>query len=364
MRHWLAFGALIAGAPGAIACQSSTFACQSDGACPDGRCEPQGWCSFPDESCPSGYRFGDHAAEGLASVCVDSASDETESTSTTTTTTSSSSTAPTSEPTSTTSASETTSGTAGNETTTTTSTTLPIDETSSSTTWDITFTSGSSGTTTSDTTTESTGPVSPVTVTVPIIEDADDGAIYYTPQDTLIWAPSGETDQGDGFFGEYPDGEYYVAYFRFSLPEEMNAGELLDARIEFEATDQVTYFWSDAHAARAWVELSDDAPVVSSGASFPWELGGPPTVGVSLIEGTVRWPEAGNLTWSAEVNTTPNLTPLINELRSEVDGLSSGDHIQFWFSVAEPTGTGGEVTYVDFAADPNAAPRLVLTFAP
>ena len=39
--------------------------------CPDGRCEPEGWCSFPDGECPSGMRFGDHAGDGLAGECTD-----------------------------------------------------------------------------------------------------------------------------------------------------------------------------------------------------------------------------------------------------------------------------------------------------
>jgi hypothetical protein len=35
-----------------------------------GACEPNGYCSFPDESCPSGQRYGEHAAAGIAGTCV------------------------------------------------------------------------------------------------------------------------------------------------------------------------------------------------------------------------------------------------------------------------------------------------------
>jgi hypothetical protein len=35
-----------------------------------GRCEPQGYCSFPAPMCPSGFRFGEFAPEELADVCV------------------------------------------------------------------------------------------------------------------------------------------------------------------------------------------------------------------------------------------------------------------------------------------------------
>ena len=65
---WLACAFSMAGPLG---CQVSPFACQNDDACPGGRCERQGWCSFPDASCTSGSRFADHAAPGLAGVCVE-----------------------------------------------------------------------------------------------------------------------------------------------------------------------------------------------------------------------------------------------------------------------------------------------------
>ncbi len=57
------------------ACGSSVFACSSDEQCqggaPGGVCQPQGYCSFPDDICPSGHRFGDAAPEGVANVCVE-----------------------------------------------------------------------------------------------------------------------------------------------------------------------------------------------------------------------------------------------------------------------------------------------------
>jgi len=50
----------------------STFACADDAACGEGgTCQPEGWCSFPDDTCPSGQRFGDHSGDGLGGACVD-----------------------------------------------------------------------------------------------------------------------------------------------------------------------------------------------------------------------------------------------------------------------------------------------------
>lgn len=59
------------------------FSCTDDAQCRlgdrAGRCEPVGYCSFADDACPSGYRYGEHASAALAQTCVDggSASDST-----------------------------------------------------------------------------------------------------------------------------------------------------------------------------------------------------------------------------------------------------------------------------------------------
>ena len=66
-RRWcaalLCAASLGCGSPGA-------FECQSDAQCGNGRCEPSGWCSFPDDACDSGSRYGGLAGDGLAGECV------------------------------------------------------------------------------------------------------------------------------------------------------------------------------------------------------------------------------------------------------------------------------------------------------
>jgi alpha-tubulin suppressor-like RCC1 family protein len=56
----------------------SSFICSSDASCvsqgQQGRCEPVGYCSFPDPGCPLGRRFGAWAEAGLAGTCVTTAS--------------------------------------------------------------------------------------------------------------------------------------------------------------------------------------------------------------------------------------------------------------------------------------------------
>jgi hypothetical protein len=57
---------------GATACSNaSVFSCVQDGQCgAGGTCQADGWCSFVDDDCPSGSRYGEHAGEDLGGACV------------------------------------------------------------------------------------------------------------------------------------------------------------------------------------------------------------------------------------------------------------------------------------------------------
>jgi hypothetical protein len=65
-------GMLAALALGLSACASPVtfFQCVDDSQCGAGTCEPNEYCSFPDEMCPSGRVYGDEAAPGIAGQCV------------------------------------------------------------------------------------------------------------------------------------------------------------------------------------------------------------------------------------------------------------------------------------------------------
>lgn len=58
-----------------LACANeATFLCESDSDCANamggGQCEPNRACSFLDDACPSGRRYGEFAGGGLSSACV------------------------------------------------------------------------------------------------------------------------------------------------------------------------------------------------------------------------------------------------------------------------------------------------------
>ncbi len=317
---------------GVASCQPSPFACQADDACPDGRCEPQGWCSFPDPDCPSGYRFGDHAASGLAGTCVVPSEGTGETTSATDT-------GPT-DP-STTGGPPSTSGMVGDDGTSSVSTT-------------------DGGSTDDDASTTS---AQPQIVTIPIAADPDDGVMYRIPAGGYFFGPSGEDGRGLGFFGEYPEGEYYVAYLRFEMPAELAGRAIVDARLHLTSAGPITYQWDPQHAVGIWAQASDDAPVVESDAAFPSALGGAQPAGVGLHPTYVRWPAQGGLDWLPGKNSSPSLLPLFDQL-AEGGGPQPGAHVQLWLSVAEPIGVGGEVTFVDYASQSADVAQLELTLMP
>src|SRR5262245_29398688 len=71
---WLAAWASAVG----LACGlQAAFACESAADCIDGgvagTCESTGFCSFPDDACDSGQRYGKHAGGGLGDSCVEPA---------------------------------------------------------------------------------------------------------------------------------------------------------------------------------------------------------------------------------------------------------------------------------------------------
>lgn len=66
---------MLAAAPLLSACGGALFACENADECAGagagGLCEADGWCSFDDDACPSGRRYGEHVGEGKAGECVD-----------------------------------------------------------------------------------------------------------------------------------------------------------------------------------------------------------------------------------------------------------------------------------------------------
>lgn len=328
---WL--GIFVAGCGGA-----GVFACTDASECgASGTCEANGFCSFPDDTCASGQRYGAHAPGGIADVCVEPLAESSSGAheTTTSTTSTASLTIATLDGDGPTSAAESSSST----------TTSPPDETTSSVD-DGTF--GSS--TTSEGGSTQIGPLV-------ISDDLDDGAMWPT---ILLregaWMPSGE-EPGLGFCGEYPVGERYFAYLRFTLPQAVPADATITSAT-LELFGHATYLWSDGHALRVWAQESDDAPQVSGLADYP-DAGL-----VQLGDLSLRWADADDagLTWAIPgPNASPDLAAVLQHLVDGNGGLDEGAHIQLWVAEDELGGMGEEVGWYDSIAGAETSPRLTLT---
>lgn len=58
-----------------LGCDPGAFSCEDHASCvfagQQGVCQGSGYCSFPDDDCKSGQRYGEHASEMLAETCVE-----------------------------------------------------------------------------------------------------------------------------------------------------------------------------------------------------------------------------------------------------------------------------------------------------
>lgn len=68
--RWCATSALVTVFSALAGCSGAVFTCIDDDACPGGACQADGYCSFPDDACGSGQRYGEHAPASVAGDCV------------------------------------------------------------------------------------------------------------------------------------------------------------------------------------------------------------------------------------------------------------------------------------------------------
>ncbi len=66
-RVWVA---IVLGIAATSGCGAGVFVCSDDASCSGGVCQANGFCSFPDDGCPSMQRYGEHAPSGYAGECV------------------------------------------------------------------------------------------------------------------------------------------------------------------------------------------------------------------------------------------------------------------------------------------------------
>lgn len=79
MRRWIL--PTLLGAILGLACGDGSFRCTDDTQCVfsglQGQCQANQYCTFPDDDCPSGQRYGDDVGNGLAGMCLQSGDETT-----------------------------------------------------------------------------------------------------------------------------------------------------------------------------------------------------------------------------------------------------------------------------------------------
>jgi hypothetical protein len=326
-----------------VACgEAAIFTCSDAASCgASGRCEPNGSCSFPDETCPSGRRFGEHAPLDIAGHCVEeelagTTSGDASTTATTATT-----------------ATVDTGATPSEDSAT------PGETTLASTTDDDTSTTGretTSSTSSVDGSSSTGAPPQPIVIgPMSIADDLDDGAIWPSLGRLAgAWLPSGETTAGLAYCGEYPVDRHYYAYFRFVLPQAIPDGATV-LSATFAVDGHGTFLWDPmVHALRVWAQLDPDPVPVLGLENYPSSE--------HLTMASVRWPDAGGLAWDVMgSNVAPDLAPIVQTVVDSFGGLDEGAAIQLWIGADELGLEGREVGWID-ASHPDREPaRLELT---
>lgn len=187
-------------------------------------------------------------------------------------------------------------------------------------------------------------PCQPVSQTLTVAADLDDGEFAIALIPGPHWFPSGEwMDSDRSYFGWWA-GEPIWAYFRFRLSEAIAPAGLNTAGLHLYGT-HINGFIGNWAGAEVLVEDAADAGQVDSEDHRPG--GSDP---VTLLNASIDWSDSQTgFSWNnAGWNTAPDLSALINGLASARGGLAAGSHVQLWIR-GKPHPIDVEVAFEDFA---------------
>jgi hypothetical protein len=313
-RHLgLAIGLALAAGHPLWACGGSAFACLSDDQCSRdgeaGACQPNGYCSFPDDACASGQRFGELAGKGLAGMCVPPTDDGGTDTHDDVADTGSSTGSPTSSPMSGPDTSESETSSSSTESTSS-STTNAIDDATESTTTGPTTSEDSTDVTTED---ETTGPG----ISCSVDEDFEDGMLFN------LWSTGGDLDVvvKDGMIGMELVSSMTAQYGWAHLAQMDITGRAVTAEIESPppvssngqlmlelATPTIGYFML-VEEGTLFARTSTGGAGYTTHATTPYHPTTTRFVRMEEIGGMVRFDYGDGLSWTTlfELPTPDNV---------------------------------------------------------
>jgi hypothetical protein len=238
-----------------LGCGPNVFACDEDSDCASSdsgaQCEVNGYCSFPDESCASGRRYGDRSPAGIAGTCTPVGEETGEGTGMGPTTTAMSSSAATSDATQSvddTSTSEGPSPSTSANTSATASTSPPT-----TTEPDDTSTSASASTSMDEVVVE-------VVATLAVCTEV---GVFDTEHCALEAGPEQFTLDSDDVDGNVSNG-----WLRFDLDDALEGAAIVDVQLvlrvgsdRFDESDQSGELWTVAEFDAGVLAMGDPTPI-------------------------------------------------------------------------------------------------------
>jgi len=129
-------------------------------------------------------------------------------------------------------------------------------------------------------------------------------------------------------------------FLNFTLTKDIPSGSTINSSFLTLGGDG-RYNWdTNNYYANVYIQDTDNATPPSEYDDAPNEANG------TLVLSPVRWPSTGGLFWE-QVNTSPNISSLIQELVDKYEGLSAGSNIQIWVSTPS-YGSAAQLIYADF----------------
>lgn len=194
-----------------------------------------------------------------------------------------------------------------------------------------------------------------VSGTISIISNADDGEL----ENTTLYI-SGENNLD--YFGSYNSvGKLGWAWLRFKLPFDIPTGVTVQ-NSKLTVYKKTAYSWTDdVRALKIWVEDTSSASAPTLATQQP--LSG--SNAKSVLATTVRWPLAGNMTWTPinQWTDTPDVSNLVQELINTYGGLHQNDYIQFWLAAESMGPNNTWVSFADYSIGAASASQLYLEYS-
>lgn len=191
--------------------------------------------------------------------------------------------------------------------------------------------------------------------------DADDGVAYFDANGNLVYGADGNQASvvGQKVASNSTTTNAY-GYIRFTVPL---SGIPADAKITgavLKLQGDGSHSWTGSDAAlRIRAEAVSDATQVGSPNRYPGAVSS-----AKMTMATMRWPASGQLSWSSNsVNSSVDLSPIIQELVDRHGAFASGSHIQLWIGMDKVvSGVARDVSYNGYGMGTSTIPKLELSY--